>query len=82
MSSGSNLSPAVYEVGSSSPAEAPRAGGIRKGPPGHSGGTVTNEEELKTPVLDTPIGDAVLPLVLLACAYFIIRATRRRAVKE
>lgn len=25
-----------------------------------------------------PIGDAVLPLMLLACAYLILRATRRR----
>lgn len=26
----------------------------------------------------TPLGDAVLPLMLLACAYLILRATRRR----
>lgn len=28
-----------------------------------------------------PIGDAVLPLMLFACAYFIWRATRKRRVK-
>ena len=29
----------------------------------------------------SPIGDAVLPLMLCACAYFIWRATRKRRVK-
>jgi hypothetical protein len=27
-----------------------------------------------------PIGDALLPLMLLACAYLIVRVTRRRAI--
>ncbi len=30
---------------------------------------------------DTPLGDAALPLLLLACAYLILRATRTRAKK-
>ena len=29
----------------------------------------------------TPIGDAVWPLMLLACAYLIVRAARRRALR-
>ena len=31
---------------------------------------------------EDPIGDALLPLMLLACAYLIIRAARRRAIKS
>lgn len=62
-----------------------RIGGIRKtgeyddtedddeygGNAGTPGGTVEENDQL-------PIGDAVLPLMLLACAYLILRATRRR----
>ena len=32
--------------------------------------------------LDAPVGDAVLPLTLLACAYLIIRVARRRKEVE
>ena len=33
------------------------------------------------PTDPTPLGDAALPLLLLACAYLIMRATRTRAKK-
>ena len=53
-----------------SPAKAPS--GRRHLPGG------TNEPGQST---DSPVGDAVLPLLLLACAYFIMRATRTRTRK-
>ena len=31
---------------------------------------------------DSPVGDALIPLMLFACAYLIIRAMRRRALKQ
>ena len=40
-----------------------------------------DEEEPDLPGDTVPIGDAVLPLMLFACAYFIWRATRKRRVK-
>ena len=46
-----------------------RQGHIRKSRPGDN----------KDPYED-PIGDAALPLALLACAYLIVRVTRRRAL--
>ena len=41
------------------------------------GGTLPNDPNGPA----TPLGDAVLPLLLLACAYLIMRATRTRAKK-
>ena len=34
--------------------------------------------EFPTEPFPDPIGDALLPLALLACAYFLIRATRKK----
>ena len=45
--------------------------GPRRGRPGDN----------KDPYED-PLGDALLPLMLLACAYLIVRAARRRAIKS
>ena len=48
-----------------------RMGQIRRERPGDN----------KDPYED-PIGDAMIPLMLLACAYLIVRATRRRALSR
>jgi len=61
MSAGSSYSSAIYEVGSSAPAAAP----VRKAPPGHggeSGYDPTNPQF-------APVGDALLPLLLMALAF-------------
>lgn len=42
-------------------------------------GTPDDEED---PGEQQPLGDALLPLMLLACAYLIIRVTRRRTTIE
>lgn len=42
----------------------------------------TEEDEKEGDDGNTPIGDAVLPLMLCACAFLIYRAYRRRTVKE
>ena len=83
--SGSAYTPQVTEVGATavtdnatttesySPAKAPS--GPRRGRnPGDPGYDSKSDQY--------PIGDAVLPLMLCACAFLIYRATRRRTVKE
>ena len=37
-----------------------------------------DEEDPELPDVPYPIGDAALPLMLLACAYLLVRAMRRR----
>ena len=67
-------------VGSYSPArmQSGRPGSIRRG--------ASDEDEGDTPPSDpqgpneNPIGDAVWPLMVLACAYLIIRVWRKRSV--
>ena len=78
MTTGSALSPAVYEVGSSSPAKGPqRPGSLRReGGPGDTGGA--SDYDPKTPTYEGPIGDAVLPLMLMALAYLGMRVFRAR----
>ncbi len=58
---------ASYEGASYSPAQAP------SGP---------NKAKQGWTIEGTPIGDAVLPLMLCALAYLIVRATRKRAKGE
>lgn len=85
MTTGSALSPAVYEVGSSSPAKGPqRPGSLRRESgdgPGSTGGA--SDYDPKTPTPEGPIGDAVLPLMLMALAYLGVRffRARKRALK-
>ena len=64
MSAGSNYSSAVYEVGSDSPSSAPGRG-VRKAPPGTGGESGYDPSNPQF----AHIGDAVLPLALLALAY-------------
>lgn len=82
--SGSAYTPQVTEVGATavagsatttesySPAKAPN--GPRR----------TIEDDKDPGQLDegSPLGDAVLPLMLCACAFLIYRASRRRTVKS
>ena len=77
LSSGSSYSSVVYEVGSYSPSSAPAAG-PRKAPPstgGESGYDPNNPQF-------APIGDAVLPLLLMALTYMVIRVRRKRQVAD
>ena len=60
----------TYDEGSS------HKGGIRKIGGGNTGGGPDDRED---PYAD-PIGDAALPLALLACAYLIMRVVRKRRV--
>lgn len=69
----------TYVTGSTPGTYSPagRPGNIRK-IGGSGSGTGGNEaEETKDPY-ETPIGDAVWPLMVLACAYLIIRVWRKR----
>lgn len=64
--------PAAYAPG--------RAGKIRRDVGG--GGTTEDEDpDPDSPGEPFPIGDAALPLMLLACAYLVVRVARRRALK-
>ena len=58
-------------------APAGHAGHIRKIGGGNTEG---GPEDREDPYAD-PLGDAALPLALLACAYLIVRVARRRALK-
>ena len=74
--SGSNLpSAAVHGVTTtSSPAH------VTAGPRRIGGGNSGGGDGPTTPedVWSTPMGDVLLPLVVMACAYLILRATRKR----
>ena len=80
-SSGSEYSPnptlnadgtASYGGASYSPAKAPkRPGGIRKDP-GNPFADNPNTQD------NTPLGDAVVPLMLIACAYAVYKVRSRR----
>ncbi len=75
MSSGSVL-PMAAVTGTTTTDQTSPSGGPRRIGGNTSGGSENRED----PFVD-PIGDAVLPLMLFACAYFIWRATRKRRVK-
>ena len=83
MSSGSTYSSAVFEIGSSSPAHAPAGSGPRKsgfndittGDPTGEGGYDPSNPTL-------PLGDALMPLMLMALAYMVIRVRRKRQVAD
>lgn len=64
---------AAYEGGSYTSAKAPLIGGPRRNP------TVGENDEG-----NVPLGDAMLPLMLLACAYMCLRAflKRKRATES
>ena len=68
-----NVSSLATTTESYSPSSAPS--GPNRGKKFDTGAESGQSEEF-------PIGDAVLPLLLLAGAYLIMRATRRRALKR
>jgi len=70
MYSGSTYSPTVYEVGAYSPS---KAAGPRKSPPGKddTGYDPTNPQF-------APLGDALIPLLLMVMAYATCLLLRRR----
>lgn len=79
MTSGSTYTPAVYEVGSSSPHSAP---GIRRtgGPGSVTPGTTADDDPENTQI--GSLDDAVLPLLLMALAFAGYVALRRRKINN
>jgi len=76
MTVGSSYSSDVYAVGSYSPLHAPAAG-PRKAPPGTGGesGYDPNNPQF------APIGNVLLPLLMMALAYALV-TYRRKAIKD
>lgn len=77
MTVGSSYSSDVYAVGSYSPSHAP-AVGPRKAPPGTGGESTYDPNNPQF----SPIGDAVLPLLIMALAFTAIRAHRKKRLSE
>lgn len=75
MISGSTYTATVYEIGSSSPASNAPAAGPRKAPPG----TDTSGYDTENPQF-APLGDALLPLMLMAFAFMGIIYLRRKKI--
>ena len=75
MSSGSMYSSDIQEVGAQNPAA---ARGPRKNPPATGG----SGYDPKTPTVDGPIGDALLPLMLMALAFVGYTAIKRRKAEK
>ena len=83
--SGSNLPSAASSgavvtgssLGSYSPANAPGKPRKTESNPGGGFNSDDNDNDRDEPWKD-PIGDAALPLALMACAYALLRATRKR----
>ena len=73
MSSGSTYTSAVYEVGSYSPSAAP-VGGPKKAPPGTGGESTYDPNNPQF----SPLGDAILPLILMALVFTGYIALRRK----
>ena len=73
MTVGSSYSSDVYAVGSYSPSHAP-AVGPRKAPPGTGGESTYDPNNPQF----SPIGDALIPLLLMVMAYAISILLRRR----
>ncbi len=74
MTVGSSYSSNVYAVGSYSPSHAPAAG-PRKAPPGGGGGT--SDYDPNNPQF-APLGDALIPLLLMVMVYAASLLLRRR----
>ena len=79
MSSGSTYSSAVFEIGSSSPAHAPAGSGPRKsGFNDITTGEATGEGGYDPSNPTLPLGDALIPLLLMVMAYAAFLLLRRR----
>lgn len=75
MSSGSAYTPTVYEVGTSSPSRA----GVRKAPPSVTPGTTADVDPANTNY--GPVGDAVIPLLLMVMVYAAYILLKRRKAR-
>ena len=73
LSTGSDYSSNVYDVGQSAPARA----GVRKVPPSSGGGGGASDYDPSNPQF-SPIGDALIPLLLMVMAYATYLLLRRR----
>lgn len=79
MVSGSIYSPNVYEVGSTSPTSSSSGSPIRKAPPGTGG---ESDYDPNNPQF-SPIGDAVVPMLLMALALAgLIYLRRKKVIKS
>ena len=85
MQTGSSYSSDVYEVGSSSPSSTPAAAPAGKGPRKSGFNDITTGEETSEEFNNPqhgPIGDAMLPLMLMAAAFGGGIYLRRRKVAQ
>ena len=78
MTSGSTYRSAVYEIGSSTPSAPSSGRSIRKAPPSTGGESTYDPNNPQF----SPIGDAVLPLLIMALAFTAIRAHRKKRLSE
>ena len=75
LSSGSTYTPTVYEVGTSSPSRA----GVRKAPPSVTPSTPSDFDPANTNY--GPVGDALIPLILMVMAYAAYILLKRRKTR-
>ena len=77
MSSGSTYTPEVYPIGANSPSAAPsgprRVSGLGTDDSGYQGG---NNPQF------SPIGDAVIPLLIMALTYMLVAYRRKTKVSD
>lgn len=78
MTSGSTYRSTVYEIGSPTPSAPSSGRSIRKAPPGTGGESTYDPNNPQF----SPIGDALLPLLIMALAYMVIRVRRKRQVAD
>lgn len=71
MSSGSAFAPSIHEIGAEAPSRA--AAGVRKAPPGTGG---ESSYDPTNPQF-SPVGDALIPLLLMAMAYAVYILRRK-----
>ena len=74
--SGSTL-PMAVESGAYTTYDVNAANGTRSNKPGIRKG-LDGDDDINKPGQPFPIGDAAIPLALLACAYLILRVVRKR----
>lgn len=75
MASGTTYAPTVYAVGASAPSHA----GVRKAPPPVTPGTTADVDPANTNY--GPVGDAVIPLLLMVMVYAAYILLKRRKAR-
>ena len=76
MSSGSTYSSDIYEIDASAPSSNSRS--VRKAPPGTGGGSGYDPNNPQF----SPIGDAVIPLLIMALIYMLVAYRRKTKVSD